>query len=377
MIDYKEAKRKVSIIEILVRWGYKYDKSKGAVSPNFVLRDEQGKEIDRVVITHPQEPEKQGYWRRGGAKGDLISFIREHQNQFPVVGRNEVDTVNKVLALLMGQDFPGKPSLPRSNDNHPFDLNAYVDIQGIRAPQPFDLATIERLPGEEHIDQLIGFFATRGITKETVETFAPYIELVGINIGFPYRVPGSEEVVGYELRGLRGFKGKAEGTNSTTGLWMADFIADHPSWAVRKVYFFESALDAMAFWQLNHDKISTEPIVLASTGGSFSDQQIIRTMAYYKNAQAVDCFDNDAQGRIYGCRMVALVELPLTGQETEGLKVTVNAGVVHFQLNGKQFEMAVDLMDVDTFRAITGIYNNKVEVWKAPKGYKDWNEVIM
>ena len=168
MIDYKEAKRKVSIIEILVRWGYKYDKSKGAVSPNFVLRDEQGKEIDRVVITHPQEPEKQGYWRRGGTKGDLISFIREHQNQFPVVGRNEVDTVNKVLALLMGQDFPGKPSLPRSNDNHPFDLNAYVDTQGIRAPQPFDLATIERLPGEEHIDQLIVFFATRGITKSAL-----------------------------------------------------------------------------------------------------------------------------------------------------------------------------------------------------------------
>lgn len=377
MIDYKEAKRKVSIIEILVGWGYKYDKSKGAVSPNFVLRDEQNQEIDRVVITYPQDPEKQGYWRRGGTKGDLISFVREHLNQFPVVGRNEVDTVNKVLALLMGQDLPAKSSLQHNNNTPPFDLNAYVDRQGIRTSQPFDLTAVKRLPGEEYIDQLIGFFATRGITRETVEIFAPYIELVGINIGFPYRVPESEKIVGYELRGQRGFKGKAEGTNSTTGLWMADFTADHPSWTVQKVYFFESALDAMAFWQLNRDKISTEPIVLASTGGSFSDQQIIRTMAYYKNAQAVDCFDNDPQGRVYGCRMVALLELPPTRQETEGLKVTVNAGVVHFQLNGKRFEMSVDLMDVDTFRAMTGIYNNKVEVWKAPKGYKDWNEVIM
>ena len=101
MIDYKEAKKKVSIISILRDWGYKFDKSKGKISPNFVLRDEHGKEIDRVIITNPKKSEEQGYWRRDGGKGDLITFIKENLNQFGVVGRNETDTVTKVLAKLM------------------------------------------------------------------------------------------------------------------------------------------------------------------------------------------------------------------------------------------------------------------------------------
>ena len=33
MIDYKEAKKKISIISILRDWGYKFDKSKGKISP--------------------------------------------------------------------------------------------------------------------------------------------------------------------------------------------------------------------------------------------------------------------------------------------------------------------------------------------------------
>ena len=100
MIDYKEAKKKVSIISILRDWGYKFDKSKGKISPNFVLRDEHGKEIDRVIITNPKKSEEQGYWRRDGGKGDLITFIKENLNQFGVVGRNETDTVTKVLAKV-------------------------------------------------------------------------------------------------------------------------------------------------------------------------------------------------------------------------------------------------------------------------------------
>lgn len=379
MIEYKEAKRKVSIIEILISWGYKYDKSKGAISPNFVLRDEHGKEIDRVIITNPTEPERQGYWRRGGTKGDLISFIREHQNQFPVTGRNEVDTTNKILAWLMNQDSPIHSPHTQNNNKPPFDLKEYVDMQGIREPSPFDLSIVKRQPGGEHMDKIMSILEPRGIVKETIKTFAPFIDLVGINIGFPYQVPGSKEIVGYELRGQKGFKSKAEGTNSTTGLWLADFTANQSHWAVQKVFFFESALDAMAFWQLNHKKVSKEPVILASTGGSFSDQQIIGTMEYYKNAQAVDCFDNDLQGRIYGCQMVALIEFLKHSEriQNEGLKINVNTEVVHFQLYDKQFELATDLVDVATFRAMTGIYSNKVEVWKAPDGYKDWNEVIM
>ena len=65
-IDYREARKEVSIVQVLLDLGYKYDKSKGGVSPNFVLRDEHGKEIDRVIVKNPKDLENQGYWRRDG-----------------------------------------------------------------------------------------------------------------------------------------------------------------------------------------------------------------------------------------------------------------------------------------------------------------------
>ena len=191
------------------------------------------------------------------------------------------------------------------------ELDQWLDVNGIREAKEFDLAQWERQSGTEHINDIIGFFTGRGITHETVEDFAEFIELVKnkgqvpdgtpypTNIGFPYRVPRSNCIAGYELRGFGGFKGKAEGTNSRSGLWLADFSDGRPS-RVRKVFFFESALDAMAFYQQKQEELYLEQCVFASTGGSFSDMQVKGTMDYFARATAVDCFDNDLQGRLYG-----------------------------------------------------------------------------
>ena len=378
MIDFKEAKKKISIVEILVGWGYKYDRSKGAVSPNFVLRDEHGREIDRVVITHPKEPEKQGFWRRNGAKGDLIIFIKDNLSQFPVVGRNETDTINKVLAHLMNTE----------GDDHEFELDKYLDKEGIKEGKEFDITKYERKEGKDCIDELMPFFEERGISRETVKVFAPFIEMMrkqpppqprpldgrgttaAWNIGFPYSVPGNDEIVGYEIRGHKGFKGKAEGTNSTSGLWLAKPSA-HRGQTPCAVYFFESAFDAMAFWEANHEKMPMESAIFASTGGAVSDQQITDTMKHYRRATAVDCFDNDLNGRIYGIRLIALLE------SQKKVFINIKDEVVHFEMDEKVFELAADLVDVDTFRAMTGLYNNKVRTCKAPDPYKDWNDVIM
>ena len=393
MIDYKEAKKKVSIISILRDWGYKFDKSKGAISPNFVLRDEHGKEIDRVIITNPKKSEEQGYWRRDGGKGDLITFIKENLNQFGVVGRNETDTVTKVLAKLMNieeekqqhrkQKVSADTSEPDLFDD--YEMDQWLDDNGIREAKEFDLAQWERLSGTEHINDMMNFFTSRGITQETVEDFAEFIELVKnkgqqsdgapypTNIGFPYRVPRSNCIVGYELRGFGGFKGKAEGTNSRSGLWLADFSGGRPS-RVRKVFFFESALDAMAFYQQKQEELYLEQCVFASTGGSFSDLQVKGTMDYFARATAIDCFDNDLQGHLYGCRMIALLE----GQwKMDDLKCEVKNGIVKFKFGERNMQIAAALLDIDTFRAMTGLYKNKVEEWKAPDGYKDWNDVLM
>lgn len=79
------------------------------------------------------------------------------------------------------------------------------------------------------------------------------------------RIPGDDKVVGLEQRGLpddngkNAYKGMAKGTNATEGVWMANpelgkTVSSNLN-KVSDVYWFESALDAMAFYQLR-----TEPL---------------------------------------------------------------------------------------------------------------------
>ena len=64
----------------------------------------------------------------------------------------------------------------------------------------------------------------------------------------------------------------AAGSKATQGIWIGN--PGHLALPeVRNVYWFESALDAMAFCQLNASKLNMEDSVFVSTGGSPSQQQ--------------------------------------------------------------------------------------------------------
>jgi hypothetical protein len=288
-----------------------------------------------------------------------------------------VDTLNKVLASYLGKE-----------DSETFNLDDYLDKAGIHEAKEFDASRYDRLNTAERIDHVMTFFEQRGLSRETAEVFAPFMELVRkkadedgasqkaiFNLGFPYHIPGSTDIVGYEIRGYKGFKGKAEGTNSSSGLWLAEPDATHGNGTaplphqIRKVYFFESAFDAMAFWQINHQSMDLSGCLFASTGGSFSDQQITETMAYYRHAQAVDCFDNDLAGRIYGIRMASM----LAGRHQNIVKTDDG---VRISQDGKEVvlkECEMTLHEVAKHFSVS----KRVSLWKPPKEYKDWNDVIM
>lgn len=222
-------------------------------------------------------------------------------------------------------------------------------------------------------------FRQRNIKKETIEDFAPWIQRVKdtrfnsdyVNIGFPYVKPGSDKVEGYEIRGYGSFKRKATGTNSTTAAWIVDFSKNNNPQDIKHVYFAESAYDVMAFYQANKAKLKGEldQSVFVSIGGTFSNQQVGGIMDYYSNARAVDCFDNDVPGRIYGMRMVGVVEkIPLNIIQTDdAIRVSVN-GVEH-KLNPQKATLN-SLHDFIRFK-------RKYGVEKAPAAFKDWNDVVL
>ena len=101
------------------------------------------------------------------------------------------------------------------------------------------------------------------------------------NLAFPLTVPKDMgQVVGLEERGRPrmdgsgSYKGKAEGSNSSQGLWIAS-PAKTTLTEARHIYWFESAYDAMAYYQLHqaNDK-DLRKAVFVSTGGNPTVEQM-------------------------------------------------------------------------------------------------------
>ncbi len=94
------------------------------------------------------------------------------------------------------------------------------------------------------------------------------------------------------------YKGMAAGSNATQGIWIGN--PGHLALPeVRNVYWFESALDAMAFCQLNASKLNMEDSVFVSTGGSPSQQQFKGMIAETPTATHHLCFDRDRAGQVF------------------------------------------------------------------------------
>ena len=240
-------------------------------------------------------------------------------------------------------------------------------------PKRYETKDVNGAPSE-----VMAFFAQRGINEETVSAFAPFIKQIRdnshttykqFNIGFPYTEAGKDKVVGYEIRGFGSFKSKAAGTNSTTGAWIADLSQGGEPTDIRHVYFAESAYDIMAFYQLNHLRLDSTHSVFVSLGGTFSDSQIKGIMAHYPEAKAMDCFDNDLAGRIYGIRMAALLEGIRLNVHKEEDKVKITVGAKNFDIPNEQ-------LSIRELRKHIHIRYNVGE-WKAAANYKDWNDQLM
>lgn len=85
-------------------------------------------------------------------------------------------------------------------------------------------------------------------------------------------------------------------------------------------------------------------------------------------ANAVDCFDNDLAGRIYGMRMAALAD----GKRLTIVHVGDNLKI---EADGKKFEMPIGKATVEELSKNIQL-SGRVKVWKPPVNFKDWNDVV-
>ena len=366
-VSFQEMKPRVGIGDVAFSLGYKLNRQAGVGRYiELVLPDGRGEKLDTIIISHPQEKDRQRYFHRNsGKRGDVVDFIGENLGRFNKFGRNQWEVIGKVLS-----DFANMPVV----DNHD---RGYSGGLGSLNPV-FNPKRYTAQPLARNMDYAMGIFEDRGISRETVSLFERHISIVtdqknrnGLPmIGFPYREPDfCADLAGYELRGDRGFKGKAAGTNSTTAMWTAGIHSalNNPQ-MVRHVYFCESAYDAMSFYQANRAKIDLPHSAFVSVGGALSNGQVSGLMKHFCMAKAVDCFDNDLPGRIYGMRMAALLD----GKRLSVFQMGDN---LRLEMEGKSFDMPVGKASVEELGKFIKL-PDRIEVMKPPVNYKDWNDVV-
>ena len=255
--DFKALKEKVGIDDIAYSLGYRVNRLAGVGKfVEMCLMDGNGKHIDTIVIRNPKDKAGQSFFRHNAmGKGDVINFIKENIDSFHEQGRNQWEKIANIL-----RKFANEP-IPDIGDS------AYLKKMGYTESQHFDASRYEVQPMAEHLKNGMMYMTPRGFSKETLKTFSPFIVRIkdlksdrfnDYNIGFPYREPGKDEILGYEVRGYGNFKGKVTGTNSTTAAWIASLSREENPMAVRNVYFAESAYDIMAFYQANAMRIDRE-----------------------------------------------------------------------------------------------------------------------
>lgn len=306
-LTYDDFLQRLDIQDILIDAGYHLNRRDGLRYPSYIRTDGNGTRIrgDKFIVTQNgrccfQPPRQKLY--------NIISFIKAFPEKFAEHrgGVSPDRLVNLVCNRLL---------------NHPIEERPTRIIQPGRQGRPFDMSDYDihrfDVNDRETHKRFYPYFKSRGIDILTQRTFAGHFFLATrhrsdgrsyANLAFPLVLPEDPgRIVGLEERGRPkmdgsgSYKGKAEGSNSSEGLWIAGLGGE----SLKKadgVAWFESAFDAMAFYQIHRDSFRDNPglsrrSVFVSTGGTPTDRQIRGMLSATPNVNHYLCFDNDSAGR--------------------------------------------------------------------------------
>lgn len=281
MKSFKQFREEISIMDMAMSVGYKYDRRKGKKWPVFVNGNKE-----KIMIVNPKSSSNQGYrnLHDDTDKGTLIDFVSNRLgNDFPVdASLSEAMNVNKVLYNFTKEVFP---------ENQIYWPNE----------KPAKQFTKEGLTSSL-IDSR--YLISRFIRKDVFEAkeFAGTILNINNkgfnNMAFPF-FNIDETIIGIEQKNYA-FDYFVEGSQLTNSIWHSNI----PS-VLEKVVIAESAIDALSYCQL---KPSNNTIYI-SIGGSLSYDQIkvIKALkdksTISENFHFVSAVDNDKAGIMYNNKL--------------------------------------------------------------------------
>lgn len=358
MTTFEEYKAKVSIAQVAEAIGFEFDKSKGKTQPTYTRTDANGNK-EQIVIRNPNNNSTQHYFDRNYKGGDVINFIKEHLNEFAqFTGNSNNDYVKINMVLSHFADIPYSPKIEtvqKAQEHKELDRSRYVEV----APTTSNLMYLTR---------------ERALDPATVEKFLPHITLLQdtaskgnfTNVAFPYRKPGSEEVTNYEIRN-HGFKGMAAGGDKENSAWIAT-NADTKA-TVKNVIFFESAIDAMSFYELKKGYYKLADTAFVSVGGYVSPNQIKNVLNEFPNARVSTAYDKDINGHLYDVLTYAVA----IGKD---IRVTKDDNTFNFKWDNKSIKIPQEELTLNRFKDESGLKHRFGTVFKAAGEAKDFNEQL-
>lgn len=359
MTTFEEYKAKVSIAQVAEAIGFEFVKSKGKTQPTYERTSENGIK-EQIVIKNPNDNANQHYFDRNYKGGDVINFIKEHLNEFSqfITGqpKNDYVKINMVLSHFAGIPYTPKiETVQKAHEHKELDRGRYIEV----APTTSNLMYLTR---------------ERALSPATVEKFLPHITLLQdtaskgnfTNVAFPYHKPGNEEVTNYEIRN-HGFKGMAAGGDKEHSVWLATNA--ETKGAVKNVIFFESAIDAMSFYELKKGYYKLADTAFVSVGGYVSQNQIKGVLDEFPQARVSTAYDNDINGRLYDVLTYGVA----IGKD---IRVTKTDTTFSFKWDNKSIQIPQDELTLNKFKEESGLKQRFGTVFKAAGEAKDFNEQL-
>lgn len=294
-LTYEDFKQRIDIQDLLVDAGYQLNRRDGLRYPSYVRYGSDGKRVhgDKFIVTANglccfQPPERKNY--------NVISFIKEHPQFFAEyhAGMSTDRLVNLVCNRLLNNPVEERTErqAERQREVKPFNIDEYevrsFDTRDFESQKPF-----------------YPYFKNRGIDLHTQKAFVGHFFLASkersdgkryTNLAFPLSLVAwpSKQIVGLEERsrpnaeGKTAYKGMAAGSNASEGLWIgrlenhkSDQGFSQPIGEAKHVYLFESAYDAMAYYQMNYKRL-TDAIngyKLAQINGTYAGEKEIQELS--------------------------------------------------------------------------------------------------
>ena len=352
-MSFQQARQNLSIIQVAEKLGYAYNKAKGQNKPQF-----EHPSGDRIIVSFPNDSSIQTYFNRDGSddRGSVIDFIKNRLNQFSGLSyQKDMDGVNQVLkqfnAIVSVSAAPTVSTNFKPTEKKTFNLDDF-QVKKFESPH-------------------YAYFISRGLTAQTLEKFKSHISIVKqneqqfYNIGFPYK-NDSNETVGFELRN-QNFKGHALNSDKEAGVWIANFAP--VAGLTRQVFLFESALDALSFYQIYNNKYDFSTAAFVSFGGGVAPKQIDTVLNTFPQAKYFSGFDNDVNGHVYDY----VIEKRLNPK----LDLEVKRVGEELVVKSKNTELKLPLADF-SLKKIAELTGKKLHLYiTKPKHGKDYNEMLV